>query len=189
MIQLQPLTIGPMTSVDRAAKQTSGVVLTGYRSGAILSPCLSYRPALWRIWNDELPTATFIGLNPSTADAARNDPTIRRCIDFSQRWRCGSLLMLNLFDYRATRPSVLFASQTPCSSLNDAVLELVGHSDTLLVAAWGNHGAHQDRANVVQEALKQLDAPLNCLGVTRLGQPVHPLYKRKVTRLRPYRSV
>jgi hypothetical protein len=46
----------------------------------------------------------FIGLNPSTADAEVNDPTIRRCIGFAHDWGFGGLLMLNLFAFRATDP-------------------------------------------------------------------------------------
>lgn len=187
---MQQLNTSQLAGTDAtASKKIAAAEATGYRSGAILSPCLRYRPALWRHWDDELPTATFIGLNPSTADATHNDPTITRCIDFARRWRCGSLLMLNLFDYRATQPKVLFASQHPCSSMNNPMINLAGQSSTLLIAAWGNHGAHQGRASDVRDSLVSSGNPLSCLGVTRLGQPVHPLYQRKETRLRPYCSV
>jgi hypothetical protein len=51
-------------------------------SGAEFSPCGDYRYSLWRMWSEEenAPRVMFIGLNPSTADATRNDPTIRRCM-------------------------------------------------------------------------------------------------------------
>ena len=50
----------------------------------IFSECRQYRYTLWREW-DLLNSnyAMFIGLNPSTADEWKDDPTIRRCIDFS----------------------------------------------------------------------------------------------------------
>jgi hypothetical protein len=41
-----------------------------------------YRYSL-SIWSDRLPRIGFIMLNPSTADATKNDPTIRRCINFA----------------------------------------------------------------------------------------------------------
>jgi hypothetical protein len=48
------------------------------KRGAEFSPCGKYRYALWRIWDFKKPLAMFIGLNPSTADASKDDPTIKR---------------------------------------------------------------------------------------------------------------
>ena len=48
-----------------------------------------YRFALWRFWDDGLPKIMFVGLNPSTADENKNDPTVRRCIGFAERWGFG----------------------------------------------------------------------------------------------------
>jgi hypothetical protein len=31
-------------------------------------------------------TVAFIGLNPSTADEAKDDPTVRRCLRFAFDW-------------------------------------------------------------------------------------------------------
>lgn len=62
---------------------------------------------LWRIWDDSLPKVMFVGLNPSTADETEDDPTIRRCVHFAERWRYGGIYMLNLFAYRATNPDEL----------------------------------------------------------------------------------
>ena len=59
-------------------------------TGAAISPCGRYRYALWRKWSDMGPLATFLMLNPSTADASENDATIRKCIGWLGRrdgWR------------------------------------------------------------------------------------------------------
>ncbi len=70
---------------------------------AVLSDCGTYRYALGRIWNPTTPPALFIGLNPSTADARQDDPTIRRCIRFARDWGYGGLLMGNLYAYRGMK--------------------------------------------------------------------------------------
>ena len=65
-------------------------------TGATLSPCGRYRYRLTRRWGDGGAVA-FVMLNPSTADAEKDDPTIRRCIGFAREWRFGRLIVVNLF--------------------------------------------------------------------------------------------
>lgn len=74
---------------------------------ARLSSCRAYRFALWRIWDQSMPYAMFIGLNPSTADETRDDPTLVRCGNFARQWGYGSVCMANLFALRATGPRAL----------------------------------------------------------------------------------
>ena len=47
----------------------------------------------------EHPLILFIGLNPSTADETKNDPTIRRCINFAKDWGYGGVMIANLFAF------------------------------------------------------------------------------------------
>jgi len=54
------------------------------QTAAALSPCRKYRFALWRIWDETRPYALVIGLNPSTTDEKKDDPTIRRCVQFAR---------------------------------------------------------------------------------------------------------
>lgn len=55
---------------------------------ATWSPCKNYRYTLRRVWRsvDEPRVVTWVLLNPSTADEFASDPTIRRCMGFSQEW-------------------------------------------------------------------------------------------------------
>ena len=74
---------------------------------AFISPCERYRHALGRHWDNDKGFVLFIMLNPSTADAQQDDPTIRRCMDFAKRWGFGGIEACNLFDWRATDPKAV----------------------------------------------------------------------------------
>lgn len=135
-----------------------------------------YRYALWRRWDRALPTMHVIGLNPSTADATRDDPTIRRCLAFARREGCGVLVMLNLFALRATDPKVMMRHDAPVGPVNDAWLREYARAGGLFVAAWGAHGSHLNRAREVRNLFDAEGATLHCLGRTTSGAPRHPLY-------------
>ena len=98
--------------------------------GATISDCGRYRYGLWRIWNWQLPNAVFIMLNPSTADAETDDPTIRRCVGFARSWDLGGVHIANLFALRASDPGELANAQDPIGSAND--MYLVSCSRSLL---------------------------------------------------------
>ncbi len=145
----------------------------------------TYRYSLIRTWEPSLPHVCFVMLNPSVADAERDDPTIRRCLGFARMWGYGSLEVVNLFAFCATRPTILFRATDPIGSANDHYIrEAVVHA-SLVVAAWGNHGSRQGRT---AEVLPLLRSPY-CLGVTAVGQPCHPLYLRSDRLLSPLISV
>ena len=136
------------------------------------SRCGRYRYWLRRIWDPALTHCVFIGLNPSTADATEDDPTLRRCISFARKWGYGSLLMVNLFSLRATDPSVLKLAADPVGPRTDLWLRRATAETDTIVAAWGNGGLLMNRAMTVHQMLKN---PY-CLGLTALGMPRHPLY-------------
>lgn len=151
--------------------------------GAQLSDCRRYRYTLTRDWGTG-PAATFIMLNPSTADATVDDPTIRRCVGFAHAWGCGRLIVGNLYALRATDPQALWNAVDPVGPDNDATLtRLLAQADGPLVAAWGGN-ARADRV----EALLALPGAerLACLGVTKAGAPRHPLYLPATAPLQPW---
>jgi len=139
---------------------------------ARFSPCRRYRYLLTRGDAGARDHVVFVMLNPSTADARRNDPTITRCIGFADRLGCPRLSIVNLFALRATDPRRLYRARDPVGPDNDAAIAAAVRDATLVVAAWGNHGALHDRAAAV---LRLLPA-VHHFGLTRLGQPRHPLY-------------
>ncbi|MCP4804308.1 MAG: DUF1643 domain-containing protein [Proteobacteria bacterium] len=122
------------------------------------------------------PTICFVMLNPSTADATTNDPTIRRTIGFARREGAGRLLVVNLWSRRATRPADLRLLLRPGGGAkNDRALLDAADAAEHVVVAWGVHGAWRGRDRTVA---RMLDRPLLCLGTTRDGHPRHPLYVR-----------
>jgi len=151
------------------------------------SPCRRYRYVLTRAMNpevigDDTRTIAFVGLNPSTATATTDDPTVRRCIGYAAREGFGRFVMLNAFAYRATDPADMKACPEPVGPGNDAaILRVVGEAD-LVVFAWGAHGGHLGR----HDALLELVGPRHCLGVTKGGFPRHPLYLRRDAAIVPY---
>ncbi len=141
--------------------------------GADFDETGAFRYRLWRRWDPSGPVVAFVGLNPSTADADQDDPTIRRCLGFARRWGFGALEVVNLFAWRATRPQDLRRAVDPVGPENDAVLKRTARDADRVVACWGVHGAWRQRDT---EVLAWLPGPLHCLGRTQGGQPRHPLY-------------
>ncbi len=145
---------------------------TGRASGAIFSPCRIWRYQLWRCWDASLPTVLFVGLNPSTADETKDDPTIRKCIKFAKRWGYGTYLMCNMFGYRSTDPRGLDGLADPTGPENDWYIAEAVSRAAICVAAWGSDKLTQRRAVTVCSLLKN---PY-CLRLSKDGNPWHPLY-------------
>jgi hypothetical protein len=154
-------------------------------SGAQFSDCRTWRYALWRTWNEEDGHVMFIGLNPSTADENKDDPTVRRCIRFAKTWGFGGIHMLNIFAFRATKPSDLFNAKDPIGPENNRFLEMYHDPAGRTIACWGAYGSYGDRGEAVAAMLKGLD----CLGTTKDGHPRHPLYLKADTEPIPYEQL
>jgi hypothetical protein len=147
---------------------------------AVLSECGRYRYSLTRYLDldgDES-VCTFVMLNPSTADATQNDPTIRRCLGFARAWGYGRLKVVNLYAFRTTDPGFLWLQDDPVGPENDHAISLAFGASDLIVAAWG---AHARVVRLAQFAETFRGWRLHALGVTKHGAPRHPLYLRADT--------
>lgn len=158
---------------------------------AWISPCGHYRYRLSRTWPDDLlghydGTALFVMLNPSTADALQDDPTIRRCIGFARSWGKARLLVGNLFAFRATDPRQLDSAADPIGPENDEHLAAMATEADVIVAAWGADKQVASRGRQVAEILFG-NFYVQCLGKTAAGHPRHPLYLPKSVSLQSYR--
>lgn len=162
-------------------------------ASAYLSHCGQYRYTLHRAWNLGVfgigPVCLFVMLNPSTADANTDDPTIRRCIGFAKRFGCGELQVVNLFAMRATNPAELKTRVHVVGLENNPVILAAAGRAFVTVVAWGNHGSFLRRDRVVCKLLSShltKDDPVFCFGVTKAGQPRHPLYIKADAPLIPF---
>lgn len=154
---------------------------------ALLSQDLRYRYWLTRDWGRGART-TFIMLNPSTADGTADDATIRKCIGFARRWNTTGIMVVNLYAFRARHPADMWAADDPVGPGNDSYIlqaarEAASH-DAPVVAAWGaNEPGPRGRA--VLAALADQGLPVQCLGKSKAGQPLHPLMLSYSTALVP----
>lgn len=155
------------------------------RTGATIID--SYRYSLWREWNSAGPRVTFVMLNPSTADAFADDPTLRCCIRFAQMWGFGMLSVVNLFAYRSSSPRDLLTATDPVGPENDAYLLQSAMQSTCIIAAWGNYGRYHERDNAVMKLLSDHALHMFCLGCNANGTPCHPLHLRKETERQYFR--
>ena len=120
-------------------------------SNAKFSKDRVYRYALWRTWDQSLKKLLFIGLNPSTADEIKDDPTMRRCIRFSKDFGFGGFIMANIFAFRSTDPKKLKKIKNPIGKKNDYWIKKLNKEAGMTIAAWGTHGDYLDRGKEVSK--------------------------------------
>jgi hypothetical protein len=113
-------------------------------------------------------------LNPSTADEFQLDPTCARARSYAERWGYGALIVTNVFGWRATDPNAMKAVKDPVGPGNDAAIVRAAKEAAIVVCAWGNHGAHNERSARIKELLKGFK--LHALRVNANGEPALALY-------------
>lgn len=156
---------------------------------AVISDCKHYRYLLRRTWDFKRPRALLVMLNPSTADASTDDPTIRSCVRLLKALGYGSLEVVNLFAWRATDPSELFSSGTIdyVGPDNDATISLANTRANIAICAWGAHHSAEWRVPSFMKALQGWqEIAVYCFGKTKAGHPKHPLYIKTGTPLETY---
>ena len=140
---------------------------------AIFSEDRVYRYSLYRDWpmkDARDGTPVFIGLNPSTADEVKDDPTIRRCKGFAKSWGYRGMFMLNLFAFRATNPREMLKAPYPIGPDNNHWLITLTQEAPTVIAAWGRLGKHLGRDRQVLALLGRIHQ------IGKANYPRHPLY-------------
>jgi hypothetical protein len=165
--------------------------LTG-STGAIFSDCEVYRYLLWRVWNNTLPTALLLMMNPSTADEVENDETVERQINRVRMWPeigfhfpVGGLEVANAFAYRETDSKKLGPLHETGFDLvgesNDAMIIEAARRASVVVCGWGKPGALGGRDKAVLQLLRDNGIKPYALKFNQNGTPTHPLFVSKKT--------
>ena len=145
-----------------------------------------FRYALWRIWQPSGDKLLFIGLNPSTGNDIKDDPTIRRMVGFAKSWGFGGLFVGNLFSFVSSDPARLFfeMAREHTNGPADIALRRMRELCTLVVVGWGEVGKRCGSRPA--EVLALIEKPVHCIKANRSGEPSHPLYLRSSSQLIPY---
>ena len=156
--------------------------------GAQLSDDGRYRYRLWRLWDDLAPVMVWVMLNPSTADADVDDPTIRKCIGFAKQHHYGGIIVGNLFAYRATDPKELGKVKDPVGPKNDQHILWACTAPMMLsvVAGWGTAKTRliRERAGRVKVLIQGgARRDIKCFKASTDRSPWHPLYLPYSSRL------
>lgn len=149
-----------------------GPMLTGAR----FSDDKKYRYLLWRTWNVNKLPMVFIMLNPSTADAVKNDPTVERCERRARAAGYGGLVVANIFALRSTDPKRLYSVGDPVGVKNDAEIIQAAMGSGMVICAWGDHGDLGGRGTHVMMMLRERGVRIFHIGRNKSGHPRHPLY-------------
>lgn len=145
-------------------------------AGATFDPAKTFRYTLWRNFvMDPKDACLWIMLNPSTADESTDDPTVRRCQQFSRAWGFDSCQVVNIFAYRSRDPNVLPDVSDPIGPENDDVLRREAAAASKIICAWGVNGSVNGRSTQLRVLLSAFECW--CFGLTKNREPLHPLYQ------------
>lgn len=142
-----------------------------WMAGAEFSEDGKYRYKLWRKWDKSKPLAMCIGLNPSTANASKNDNTINILIAVLGRLGYGGFYMMNCFAFITSKPELL--QHNPMSDeWNNNVLTITAAQCHDVVFAWGNFEVIREKGR--DKELWEMFPNAKCFGINKNGTPYHP---------------
>ncbi len=167
----------------------------------MFSKCGFYRWILKRELISGKKTVVFIGLNPSNANSCRNDRTLARIINFCSRWNYKNIYVINLFGLISKSPSQLSKSLNPVGEKNDLIISKVlgfwrKNINCDLWIGWGDKGKLYRRDLEVLKLIKSFSnlksndknhsKRVLTLGISKKGNPLHPLYMPNQSLLMPF---
>jgi hypothetical protein len=154
---------------------------------AVISDCGKYRYLLRRTWDHSKPRALLIMLNPSTADAKLDDPTIRSCVRLISGLHYGSMEVVNIFGWRATYPDELPKQADPIGPMNERIVDAAIRRCDVVICAWGANAMAARKSQYLCARIQSVKPGIYCFGTTKSGAPKHPLYVKSGTPLVTFR--
>jgi len=140
--------------------------------GADFSECGKYRYRLWRIWDKSLPLVMCIGLNPSNANADKDDPTILNLRKMLALLGYGGFYMMNCYAFITSKPKLL--QHNPMSDeWNNNLLTVTAWQCKDVIFAWGAFKVIQETGR--DKELIEMFPNAKCFGINNNGTPFHPL--------------
>lgn len=139
-------------------------------------------------------TLCCLGINPSTADIAKPDSTVRFVTRIAQHNGYDSFIMLNVCPTRCTIFENLSHQQDPIyAERNLAAIAMVLSDLPQPIDLWVAYGNNIDKREYTKSCLEQLKTVFNQFGcryyhasLTKAGHPHHPLYLKNTTKLQPF---
>jgi hypothetical protein len=146
---------------------------------AVISECTFYRWRLDRDLGTGGPSAAICGVNPSTADAEKDDHTIRKDMGFARRLGWGRIIKANKFGLRATDVNELKVARDPIGPENDLYLREIFQEADVVVFAWGPLSKLpkqlRSRWKAVAAIARDAGKTPMCWGTAKDGHPLHTL--------------
>lgn len=122
---------------------------------AIYSDDQKYRYVLRKVWDDALPMATFIGINPSDATELFMDKTVMNLINHLMKiGGYGGVIIVNLFAFRAKKQKELSNRSDLLEQCNTQyIIEALEHSK-LTIIGWGRDAENNSNYRVIIDSVK-----------------------------------
>lgn len=157
-------------------------------SSAVISACGLYRHRLDRAVQERGIVIAYYGVNGSTAGEVENDQTVKKWIGFTLRNGGRKFIVGNAFGYRSKDVEILAAVDDPIGPDNAAHLRGIIDEADLHVPCWGDRGKVprrlRHRFDELESMLRRSGKPIKIFGLTKGGDPLHPLmlsYSTKLT--------
>jgi hypothetical protein len=176
---VQPFTLKQFAS-PRRLRFKLGKSPDGAPEEYVLSSDEKKRYAYKQTWDATKPHVLWVMLNPGTGEIEkRKRPTLGRCKKWSEEWGYGGLFIGNILATRAKSGKLLLQQADVNDEHNEAALRFLKEHAARTVVAWGNKWRHQQQV----QRLKRIFDGSDCFGLTKKGEPRHPLHVRKDTAL------
>jgi hypothetical protein len=156
---------------------------TGWSGGAVFSPDGLYRYELRREWPNGTGGVLGVLLNPSDANADKNDPTARRMCSFVRAMRKQWFVLANMFAFKTPYPEEMLRAYREGVDIigpdNNATIARLAAAADMIIVAWGSCSKAPELARRRARELVSIGGPLHgrklhALRVTSTGAPEHP---------------